>query len=193
MIKTILALLDVILPLFKQNSQNAQPKKDNVVPFVPKPKYDIKWIPSPNFKKGKSKKNEVIVIHHTAGASFESDIRWLCDPKTEASAHYIISKKGEIAQLVKDEDIAWHAGKSIFNNVANVNRYSIGIELQGDTCKESPTEKQYKALEYLTKLLIDKYNIPLSNIVAHRDIAPGRKLDVDPANFDWERFLANLN
>ncbi|ETW95662.1 MAG: hypothetical protein ETSY1_29680 [Candidatus Entotheonella factor] len=43
---------------------------------------------------------EYLVIHYTAGSSAAGAISWLTNPKAKASAHLVISRSGEITQLV---------------------------------------------------------------------------------------------
>lgn len=74
-----------------------------------------------------------VVVHYTGAGSFEGSVRWLCDPASKASAHFAISRDGEIVQLVPLDRRAWHAGLSEIvidgKTISNVNDCSIGIEL----------------------------------------------------------------
>lgn len=72
---------------------------------------------------------DTIIIHYTAGSSIESSVSTLCNPRTKASAHLVIGREGAIAQLVPFNIIAWHAGKSTYQERAGFNKYSIGIEI----------------------------------------------------------------
>ena len=72
---------------------------------------------------------DTIIIHYTAGASAESSIETLCDPRAKASAHIVVARDGTITQLVPFNVIAWHAGKSSYDGRVGFNRYSIGIEI----------------------------------------------------------------
>ena len=72
---------------------------------------------------------DTIVIHATGGSSAESSARYLANKATPVSAHLVIGRRGEIYQLVPFNVIAWHAGKSTHKGRTNLNRYSIGIEL----------------------------------------------------------------
>jgi AmpD protein len=98
--------------------------------------------------------------------------------KARVSAHFLISRRGKIVQLVPPEKRAWHAGVSRmpFTNDAreNVNHFSIGVELIG-TPEGSFTDSQYKALGQLLRLLSKRF--PLRALVGHDVIAPGRKVD----------------
>lgn len=98
------------------------------------------------------------------------------------SAHYLIDRKGTIYRLVKDRDIAYHAGVSkVPDGRTGVNGFSIGIEVvEKDT--DSPTSAQYASLRVLVASLKKKY--PIKYVLGHDDIAPGRK--TDPWGFDWK-------
>ncbi len=79
--------------------------------------------------KFKSGLPDTVVIHFTAGRNASSSIRTLTDPKVKASAHLVIGRDNSITQLVPFDTIAWHAGKSAWNDRSSLNAYSIGIEI----------------------------------------------------------------
>ena len=91
----------------------------------------IKLDLSPNYsKKPRSKKKiKFVIIHYTGMQSEIESINRLKSPKHKVSCHYLINRKGKITQMVKDLNIAWHAGKSRWKNFKNLNSSSIGIEL----------------------------------------------------------------
>lgn len=90
--------------------------------------------------------------------------------------HYLITKEGDIIQLVNENDVAWHAGVSRipYTNRTNINTCSIGIEII-NTKTTGPNIKQYASLILLTKDICSRYNIQY--ILGHKDIAPNRKDD----------------
>lgn len=99
------------------------------------------------------------------------------------SAHFFIRRDGERIQFVALDKRAWHAGVSNWNERERCNDFSIGIELEG--CDETPfTEAQYGSLVDLIEQIRKIY--PITDIVGHSDIAPGRKTDPGP-RFDWAR------
>lgn len=105
------------------------------------------------------------------------------------SAHFLIGRDGVIVQFVPCTNRAWHAGKSSWRGRDQCNDYSIGIELEGSD--DVPYEQiQYETLACLVRALKARY--PIEEIVAHSDIAPGRKTDPGRA-FDWARFNSLLN
>lgn len=147
--------------------------------------------PSPNFSSREGADIDAIILHHTASNDTAGDLATLRRPngQNSVSAHYLIGKDGTIYQLVDDKMKAWHAGVSSIrgDTTPSVNARSIGIEITNDGSGKTPfTEAQYKALEKLVPYLAKTYDVPMKNILGHRDVAPGRK--VDPAdNFDWGR------
>lgn len=70
-----------------------------------------------------------LVIHYTAGRDFSSSVDWLTNPAADASAHLVIGRSGEVAQLAPFNQTAWHAGVSRWRGLTGMNAHSIGIEL----------------------------------------------------------------
>jgi len=89
---------------------------------------EIQFIPSPN-RRTRTAEIELVVLHYTAAGDIEGTISWFRKRKARVSAHYLISRKGRIVQLVRDSDVAWHAGRSYWQGRRGVNNFSIGIEL----------------------------------------------------------------
>jgi len=151
---------------------------------------------SPNFNKKKrsSKSIKIIVIHYTGMQSERESIDRLCDLKSKVSSHFIINRKGKIYRLVKEEQTAWHAGKSFWAKYKNINKNSIGIELVNKGHEFGYinfSKKQILSLVQICKRLIKKYKIKKKYIVGHSDIAPLRKIDPGE-KFPWEK-LAKKN
>ena len=73
---------------------------------------------------------DMIVVHYTAGTSARTAAEFLAKEEVKASAHLVIGRQGELFQLVPFDTEAWHAGRSCYGGRANLNRYSIGIELE---------------------------------------------------------------
>lgn len=137
---------------------------------------------------------DIIVIHSSYYADVDSFyIRGILD-EYEAygvSAHYLIGRDGTIYRLVPENDISFHAGKSMLPadpSRTALNANSIGIEVV-NTETNGPTVKQYDALVRLVNNIRARRDIRY--IYRHSDIAPGRK--TDPWQFDWQNFLERLN
>ena len=116
-------------------------------------------------------------------------IKRLKNPKHKVSSHYLINRKGKVIQMVKDKNIAWHAGKSGWKKFKNLNRNSIGIELVNKGHRfgyQNFSKKQIKSLIKLCMNLKRKYSIKKENFLGHSDIAPLRKIDPGE-RFPWKK------
>ena len=150
---------------------------------------------SPNFDTFKRSKKSIklIVIHYTGMQSQRESINRLCSPKSKVSSHFVIGKNGKVYQLVEENKIAWHAGKSSWGKFTNLNKNSIGIELVNKGHHfgyQNFTKKQIKSLIKICQKLIKKYKIKKKNIVGHSDIAPLRKIDPGE-KFPWFQLSKN--
>ena len=104
------------------------------------------------------------------------------------SSHFLVRRDGELVQFVPVERRAWHAGVSAWRGRERCNDFSVGVELEGSD--DGPFEPaQYRRLCDLIPFL--RATLPLRDIAAHSDVAPGRKADPG-AHFDWARVLAAL-
>ena len=144
---------------------------------------------SPNYStKVRANKNiKFIVIHYTGMQSERACIKRLTSIKSKVSAHYLISRDGKIIRMVDEKNSAWHAGKSKWKNITNLNDQSIGIELVNKGHQfgyEFFSKKQISQLILLCRSLIKKYKIKRHDILGHSDIAPLRKKDPGE-KFPW--------
>lgn len=131
-----------------------------------------------------------MVIHYTAMGSASEAIDRLCDPQAAVSAHFVISRTGEITQLVDEDLRAWHAGAGEWHGLTDINSRSVGIELDNGGDHPFP-EPQMASLEWLLPQILRRWGIPPEGVIGHSDMAPGRKTDPGP-HFDWTR-LARRN
>ena len=105
------------------------------------------------------------------------------------SAHFLVRRDGELVQFVPVARRAWHAGVSSWRGRRACNDFSVGVELEG--ADDGPfSAAQYRSLERLIARL--RKALPLRDIAAHSDIAPGRKTDPGP-RFAWARLLHRLS
>ncbi|WP_189251420.1 N-acetylmuramoyl-L-alanine amidase, partial [Streptosporangium pseudovulgare] len=124
-----------------------------------------------------------IVIHVTQG-SYAGTISWFQNPAAAVSAHYVVrSSDGDITQMVREKDRAWHAG--------DYNRRSVGIEHEGYVDNATWfTDSMYRASAALTRNIADRYGIPKdrTHIVGHVEV-PGAS-HTDPGRYwDWNRYM----
>ena len=120
---------------------------------------------------------QYIVLHHTA--TKEGTIKWVLRQLTAwpVSCHFVVDTNGDIYKIWELTDILWHAGVSEWKGKENMNQYSIGIEIIWPL----PwfTNAQRESVKNLVSKLIKDLNIPVDRIIRHKDIAPGRKSDID--------------
>lgn len=129
------------------------------------------------------------VLHYTEMKPVESALQRMCDPAIEVSAHYCITEEGEVIRLVDEDKRAWHAGRSYWREITDVNSASIGIELDhpGHALGyRGFADAQMEALIPLLGRITRTHDIPRANVVAHSDIAPARKTDPGEL-FPWDR------
>jgi len=146
---------------------------------------------SPNYSRKVRRKSEIkfIILHYTGMQSEIESIKRLKSRKYKVSCHYLINRKGEVIQMVKDTNIAWHAGKSKWKNFVNLNKNSLGIELVNKGHKygyQNFSSRQISSLIKLCKNLKRKYSIKKENFLGHSDIAPLRKSDPGE-KFPWKK------
>lgn len=147
------------------------------------------------FKKSPNQSGSIIpkfiIAHFTASSTAEGAISWMTDPKSKVSAHLHLDKKGDFVQLVKFNKRAYHAGKSEYKGVSDLNWHSIGIEIQNrgkvNGVYEDYTEAQIKSFIEVSKALVKAYPT-ITGIAGHSEIAMprGRKDDPGP-KFPMER------
>jgi N-acetylmuramoyl-L-alanine amidase len=119
--------------------------------------------------------------------SERESLKRLTSSRSKVSCHYLINRKGKIFRLVEDQNIAWHAGKSMWGKYKNLNKNSIGIELVNRGHRygyQTFTRIQIKRLIELCKYLKRKYRIKNKLVLGHSDIAPLRKIDPGE-KFPW--------
>ena len=142
-----------------------------------------------NFSKNPRSLRDIrfLIIHYTGMQSARVSMNRLKNPKFKVSCHYFIERNGTIFRMVNDNKIAWHAGKSKWKDINNLNEHSIGIEIQNKGHKlkyQNFTKNQISSLITLLKTLMKKYKIKKENVLGHSDIAPLRKIDPGE-KFPW--------
>ena len=133
-----------------------------------------------------------IVIHNTE-TSFQDALSLFSTP-TYSTANYVVSSvEGTVAELVRPQNVAWHAGNWYINS------HSIGIEHEGYAAVGGfwYTENMYKSSAALVKYLAAKYGIPLDrqHIIGH-DNVPGlnptaqKGMHWDPGTYwNWNHYF----
>ncbi len=144
-------------------------------------------MPSPNWDE-RALPISMVVLHYTGMPTTNAAQARLIDPAAKVSAHYLIDEDGLVTQLVPEDKRAWHAGRSYWRGITDVNSASIGIELAnpGHEWGYHPfPEAQMSSLLPLLADICWRYKIYPANVVGHSDVAPARKQDPGEL-FDWE-------
>lgn len=143
---------------------------------------------SPNFgERREGLKPEIIILHYTGMATGVGAEDWLCNPASEVSSHYLVHEDGRIVQMVREIDRAWHAGKSSWHGVTDINSQSVGIEIVNPGhqfgYKDFPP-RQIASVIALCQGIVALHGIRPEMVLAHSDVAPGRKIDPGE-KFPW--------
>ena len=148
--------------------------------------------PSPNHD-ARTRPVSMVVLHYTDMLSSEEAVARLCDPEAKVSCHYLVTKTGEVVRMVPEERRAWHAGRSYWRGISDVNDDSVGIELDNPghlNGYEPFPDAQIDALIPLLSDIMQRHRITRGNVVGHSDVAPVRKRDPGEL-FPWHK-LARL-
>ena len=144
--------------------------------------------PSPNFgERRDGLKPDIIILHYTAMETGIGAEDWLCNPASEVSAHYLVHEDGRIVQMVREGDRAWHAGAGSWQGQIDVNSRSIGIEIANPGHRFGYPDfpaKQIDAVIALCRGIVARHAIGPERVLAHSDVAPGRKIDPGE-KFPW--------
>lgn len=152
---------------------------------------NITQAPSPNFDDRKLPVS-LLVLHYTGMESGAAALERMRDPAAKVSAHYMIEEDGQILGLVDEASRAWHAGVSSWRGVSDINSASIGIEIVNgghDYGLPDFPDVQINAVIALSKAVMNRNGLRAADVVAHSDIAPGRKQDPGE-KFPWAGLAA---
>ena len=144
--------------------------------------------PSPNFDT-RATAVTMAVLHYTGMPDTAGALARLTDPAAKVSAHYVVAEDGQVFALVDEDARAWHAGRSWWRGIADVNSASVGIEIvnPGHEFGYRPfPAPQMDAVEHLLAGIVARHRIVPAMVVGHSDIAPARKDDPGEL-FDWPR------
>ena len=152
--------------------------------------------PSQNFDHRRDVANQtkisMLVLHYTGMQSCEEALERMCDKAAKVSAHLLIDEDGAVYRLVEDNQRAWHAGRSYWRGVSDINSASVGIELVNPGHEfgyQDFPDAQIKSLIAIAQGITERHNIAPTGIVGRSDIAPGRKTDPGE-RFPWARLAS---
>jgi len=128
---------------------------------------------------------DTLVLHFTA-LDLESSLQIL--RYQNVSSHYVLAEDGTAYKILEDNEVAWHAGLSMWRGRPNVNGRSIGIEivnLNGNTM-DYPAAQIEALIKLCGTIIATNPGILPRNVVGHSDIAPRRK-DDPGTKFPWQQ------
>lgn len=150
-----------------------------------------RFIQSPHHYAGRTSYEFVVI--HTIQGSYSGCISWFQNPSSQVSANYVVrSSDGEITQMVRDSQGAWHA--------QCYNQRSIGIEHEGYV--QDPgrwyTDAMYGESAKLTRWVSDRYGIPRNrtHIIGHVEVASACNTGghTDPGSgWNWTKYMNLVN
>lgn len=158
------------------------------------------WNPAAtcNYSAGRSTPFTHVAVHTTQG-SYAGAISWFKNCSSQVSAHYVLrSSDGQITQMVREGDRAWHIGSS--------NGYTVGLEHEGYIANPGAwyTTAMYNASAVLTRDVLAARSLPRKvydgslgwdaklsdssyNVKGHINYA--NQTHTDPGSgWDWRRY-----
>ncbi len=151
------------MKIIEKQSPNQNERKDGMKPFM-------------------------LILHYTGTKTAEEADAVYMTPE-RVSPHYMIERDGGIIKYVDEDKRSWHAGKSSWAGYTDINSASIGIEVVNGGHEfglEDFNDRQTGGLIELIRSIRSRWIIADHNILAHSDIAPGRKIDPGE-KFPWRR------
>ncbi|MBQ0865277.1 N-acetylmuramoyl-L-alanine amidase [Streptomyces sp. RK75] len=125
-----------------------------------------------------------VVIHVTQGSAAAA-VKVFRDPAHRAAAHYIVCQDGQIIQMIRELDVAFHAGNKEYNE------RSVGIEHEGWIDRPQDfTDTMYRSSARLTAGICARYRFPVDrrHIIGHHEV-PGADHTDPGRHWDWDKYL----
>ena len=133
---------------------------------------------------------DMLLLHYTGMQSSLAALARLREPEEpRVSAHYFVDEDGTIIQLVPEASRAWHAGLASWAGESDINSCSIGIEIVNpghDFGYPDFPPHQIGSVIALCQDIIGRQKIRAERVLAHSDVAPGRKQDPGE-KFPWQQ------
>ena len=146
--------------------------------------------PSPNFNERVGEGvPDILIMHYTGMKTCAEAVERLTSAEARVSSHYTVDEDGTIYRHVAEAMRAWHAGVSHWRGATDINSRSVGIEIVNPGHEwgyRAFPEAQIEAVIRLSQGIVSRHAIPARNVIAHSDIAPGRKTDPGEL-FPWKR------
>jgi hypothetical protein len=162
---------------------------------------DAIWRPSPNYNSRPAGMGVSLVVIHTCEGNYAGCWGWLRNSAAGASAHYVVKEDGgEVTQLVREADRAWHVAASYecsragnqqcSKNGVSTNHFSVGIEHAGFASQSSFPNGQIEKSAKLTCDITRDHGVvrDRNHIVSHGQLQPWNRTDPGP-NWPWNHYI----
>src|SRR3954471_7297575 len=150
-----------------------------------------KFMSSPNHDARESR-IDILLLHYTGMQTADEALDRLKDRTAKVSCHYFVDEEGRVTQMVAEAQRAWHGGAGSWKGETDINSRSIGIEIVNPGHEFGYRDfpgAQIEAVIALCRDILARHAIPPARVLAHSDVAPGRKQDPGE-RFPWERLAA---
>jgi N-acetylmuramoyl-L-alanine amidase len=159
---------------------------------------------SPNWNARPAGTGVDMVIIHTCEGNYSGCWSWLTNPAAGASAHYVVADFGEVSQLVRESNRAWHIaatydcsrndGVDCGRNGQSSNNFTVGIEHGGFASQSSFPPAQIDASAALSCDISRDHGVPRdrNHFVAHGQLQPWNRTDPGP-NWPWTSYIQKIN
>jgi N-acetyl-anhydromuramyl-L-alanine amidase AmpD len=154
----------------------------------------IEFFPGYLSSSRRTKKPQIIILHHTGSLDSNKALRWFGNPNNYASTHWLVDLDGHIRQLVQEENSSLHIQNAVYKHSRLVAEMSFGIHLVGNGYDRF-TEAQYEAAAMLCVYLEKKYGLKNEDIYRHAEVEVTNSVApaTDPAPWDKEKFQTLLD
>ncbi len=145
------------------------------------------WVKAVNYSTAWRGKGQITtIVVHTIQGSYKGAISWFLNPKSKVSSHYVLGKNGEVTQMVKEKDIAWHVGSA--------NGYTIGLEHEGYVSDPKwVTPEMLDASAKLTCYLVKKYDLKATKTHIKGHVELPNQSHTDPGKYwPWASYLKKV-
>ncbi|MFF9014630.1 N-acetylmuramoyl-L-alanine amidase [Streptomyces sp. NPDC014870] len=125
------------------------------------------------------------VVIHVVQGSYATALKVFKNPGHGAATHYVVRKDGHVAQMIRELDVAFHAGSR------DMNERSVGIEHEGFVHRPQDfTPAMYASSARLTAGICARYGIPVDreHIIGHVEVPGTDHTDPGP-HWDWDRYM----
>jgi len=138
----------------------------------------VRWRESPHHSPRGNARIRWVVLHADVSPAETATTAWICNPDSKVSYHGLIHRDGSLTRYVRDERAAWACGKSWWQDVKWLNRWTLNLAFANrHDSKEPLARAQIDRAQRILDAWRSRY--PIEAVLTHAMISPGRKSDPD--------------